>query len=796
MQQQQFYSSCIKINGIPLLSPLMTDSIKEEMRHYRALAIKVEEKFRDRKLVKRSIKDKCVQADVIETIDQLKNIKYDSDSDLSNHDTTSDTNNSDSHSRTTIVEPVPMMQVIGETRDKYDNQSAASDVEHSQFQVCLTDNIVIDTKPAIAKTDQSEYINATETPTANEDVSSESKPKVPNTLNIVPIVLSNEEDNIGAVTFKENESPPKLSRQGSYILDTPSPMLLAHMHTELSDKNYVPTPTSNISRRKQWNMAQPKIKWENKQLIAEDTKQASNKLECTTDESTFHHSEFDTLAESYQVDQSANSTKTEVAEEHVCKFNITSTKYSDISDTSLTKQSSLEKLEKDSGTCVSKLPNEKPVEDTNGNKSELSYVDKNKDRDKMEDTKEHQNLVVKTKSSITPEKLLTVYKEIEEMHKKQMMELIYRQQKEQFLLQAEFQKQQMLLLAEIEKCSSNISYEVNASSNVTSNQLSINNKERLGNIISETGQELNVNSASNLNEEAHYNNKSSPMKHTNVIVCPLDYISSKNLYLFKHYKPPFFITDTSPATSDYDFTREVTSRNTTCNNNNNNNDDDDDSNCKMHNHIVYKNSNVNRQLFPLNSNTTHVPVLDTSVYLDKHIQAVNIINAYTRGYLVRRLMRTERVITLKKIYKEALQCMLKLHVDAPLNLAEVDFLHRLQLQCDAASMNIVDLFAQSPMKKMKVIARDCEIKQSRTERPTSSRSYSFATQKTLARRNLKEFESTMTKYQRPLVVKKNIVRSRCQTWTSDIRDRLMSPNTLYQGIRRSTSAGTVRKPWR
>lgn len=62
------------------------------------------------------------------------------------------------------------------------------------------------------------------------------------------------------------------------------------------------------------------------------------------------------------------------------------------------------------------------------------------------------------------------------------------------------------------------------------------------------------------------------------------------------------------------------------------------------------------------------------------IHAVNIINAYARGYLVRRLMRTQRVITLKKIYKEALQCMLKLHVDAPLNLAEVDFLHRLQLQ--------------------------------------------------------------------------------------------------------------------
>lgn len=74
---------------------------------------------------------------------------------------------------------------------------------------------------------------------------------------------------------------------------------------------------------------------------------------------------------------------------------------------------------------------------------------------------------------------------------------------------------------------------------------------------------------------------------------------------------------------------------------------------------------------------------------------MNVINAYTRGYLVRRLMHTERVITLKKIYKEALQCMLKLHVDAPLNLAEVDFLHRLQLQvitCSFAYKIISSLF--------------------------------------------------------------------------------------------------------
>lgn len=56
-------------------------------------------------------------------------------------------------------------------------------------------------------------------------------------------------------------------------------------------------------------------------------------------------------------------------------------------------------------------------------------------------------------------------------------------------------------------------------------------------------------------------------------------------------------------------------------------------------------------------------------------------------------------------------------------------------------MNIVELFAQNPQKRMQVIAQDREIKQTRIERPTSARSYSFATQRTLARKKLKEYDS-------------------------------------------------------
>ena len=61
-------------------------------------------------------------------------------------------------------------------------------------------------------------------------------------------------------------------------------------------------------------------------------------------------------------------------------------------------------------------------------------------------------------------------------------------------------------------------------------------------------------------------------------------------------------------------------------------------------------------------------------------RAATVINAYAKGYLVRRLMKTEQVIAMKNVYKEALHCMLKLHVDAPLNLSELNFHRRLQLQ--------------------------------------------------------------------------------------------------------------------
>ncbi|KYM98917.1 hypothetical protein ALC62_10392 [Cyphomyrmex costatus] len=773
--QKQFYTSCMKINGIPLLPPMITDTIKEEMRHYKSMAIKVEENLRDRRLVKHTIQDKCMQAVILEPIDKSMNIRYSSDSDISTRDIASDTNNTDSYSKMTIIEP--MLQVEEETRDNHDIKSSISDEQHLQSQVYLTNDIANNLKLTAAVNDQNR-VDITQMASPNKDVTlvENWKPEVPRTLNVVPITLSNDEEDTSSsvgISKETPENPPKLSRQSSYILDTPSPILLAHMHTKLTDE-YIPTPTTNASQRKQWNIVQPKAEWENKQFMfmVEHIEDLS-KLECTPKQSTSQCRESDDLTESHQADKSASCTKMVITEEDAYRSDAIPTKHNHRPNIDFKKQSSLENSEKNSDTSVLNLLSSEYAGDSSPKIQ--SYVDE-KQHNEKKNTTEYHNSSIKIKSS-TPVKLLSVYKEIEEMHRKQMLELMDRQRKEQLLLQAKFKKQQILFLAELENCSSDISQQTNALNQSLSDEVRSTNHE--------ARQQMNINSPSNLHAETHDNIKLSSANQ--MIACPLDYLSSKNLHLLKKQS---FIVDNSSATLDFDFTRKVSLYDTTYNNNSNNNNNnnnnngnnDDNNHCKSRD-LVCKNSNVSRQLFPLDSNTTHVPWLNITVYFDKHVQAVNIINAYTRGYLVRRLMRTERVITLKKIYKEALQCMLKLHVDAPLNLAEVEFLHRLQLQCDAASMNIVELFAQSPTKRMEIIAHDREIKEFRTERPTSVRSYSFATQKTLARKNLKEFESTMAKYQRPLAVKRNLVRSRCQTWTSDIRDKLMSPNTLLLNCR-------------
>jgi len=591
------------------------------MRRYKSQAMRVEEKLRSRQLAKHA-KDKCVQADITKK-DILKNAKYSSDSDISNHDTTSDNmcnSFSDSFSKMdmTLIESTQTKQIT-ETKDESNIQSSMSNMQHSQSRVSLNNDIVNDLPYVVEEIHQNERINKTRTTMPNEDVAlpENCKPEIPKTLDVVPLTLNKEADNVRsyAIIPKENENLPKLSRQGSYVLDTPSPCLLAHMDTDFIDKDYVPTPTTNGSQRTQWNLVPSKIEWKNKQFIIEDTKDAT---EHAKDKLTPQQVEIDTLTELYQTNKSSSIVASEqLVRQHTSESDITQD--NQISDIDLKNQSLSEKSKGDSSILNSAT---KSQEMEDNSEIQLSHTDRNKCyNNEIEDSKDLicQDLIFKTKSSTMPEKLLTVYRQIEEMHKKQIMELINRQRKEQSLLQAEFQKQQMILLAEIQKCSFEVSCQSNVP-NAASNELLSNSTNLETKLEDSKREELNVNFPRNLHAETHHtnasHNKLSSANSANVI-CPLDYISPKDLHLLKSHASSPLITDISITALNFDVVREANSCEVMYHNNNNSNDYN--SNIESHNHSIRKNSTVNRQLFPLDSNTTHVAVLDTSAYLDKHV---------------------------------------------------------------------------------------------------------------------------------------------------------------------------------
>ncbi|XP_014600705.1 PREDICTED: myb-like protein P [Polistes canadensis] len=826
---QQTYISCIKINGVPILPPMITEDVRKEVKYYKYLAIQVEKRLKALYNRKFSEESQSIENNTeVQEIDQKfhfgnenitpnaePNIDGDQLSTKNTYDITTNENvdiyvhKQSSHSE--------LVQEISS------NQNSETNFTEGQSFSPTSTVVSIDSIESLIDTTKSNV---------EQKMLDNWKPEVPKTLNIVPITL-NDSNSYQKEEFSViNETntikrTPKLVRQDSYILDTPSPMLLAHMQIELNNINdiptaeYIPTPAKSSVRRKEWNIAHTKTDWiselKNNEFNAMDTQQTLKNSKCKRKSlsSKSNYNLYKTESEQtilepqtrmYQTTGSVDSIQMMLEKENIYKPDIKNNnnkkKYSisnndkenhrpqewkeskNISMLNTTNKlgGSLGNLH-DIETQMHKI-NESQILKTYGQNE--SFEEENTNNDKINES------IGKSKSPNISEKLLTILKEIEEVHKRQMSELVIRQQQEQSSLQKEFEKQQLLLLAEIKKSFPEISSLIDDKylSSTTLDQAESRNNSISKDIpINKTKQDKDLKELSVVPKDDVL---LSPNKRTLSPICPVNYIYSKNDFndTKQHLKCYEFIQSSQResneiSTHEYNCTliknKEIQE--------NTNKNEMRDYNTSVINEN--KKSTISRRLFPLDCKTVHVPIIDSSMYAEKHIQAASIINAYTRGYLVRRLFKTNRVITLKNTYKEALKCMLKLHVDAPLDLSELHFLRRLQLQCDAASMNIVELFSQSPAYKMKIIAHDREIKRCRTERPTSARSYSFATQRTLARKKLKE----MKDYKSPIITQLHSSRVRCQTWTSEISQHLISPNT-HHTIKRSTSAGTVRKPWR
>ncbi|KOC61470.1 Centriolar coiled-coil protein of 110 kDa [Habropoda laboriosa] len=811
------YVSCIKINGVRILPPMITKDIKREMSNYKQCAINIEKKLTALRIsrecnngmhlgkIKKESKDIQFRKKVHSLKGNLVPLEYKN----SNYNKTNITDMND----------VPI-ETFESSNENIENSSQFSKNLNTKYksenQISLTSGTISRSESLTTSIDTDHCLNesASTKSSTTETVSEIWKPQVPKTLNIIPLTLSNSNCK-GNKKYQESdldniEDTPKLVRQGSYVLDTPSPILLAHMQMELASSactpcsEYVPTKLcANMIHPKEWNVAQAKVEWEYETKSKESIPMESFKSVSTLQGNSYSNTgrtmcksiSLQTKPKScfamYPSTRSVDCIQTMLAKEYTDRSNkqINHGKKFTM-DNSIEEKQRFQTQRKchSSSTVNSTCKLEGSLEDLNEyNNTSVS----NNLTGKVSSNIEIQDSISKLKSSIASDKLLVVYKEVQDMHKKQMAELMSRQQREQILLQKEFEEQQLLLLTEIKKSFPEISGSL-LSENILSpafDQIKTPNGDKCFENADNNTQNIKTlkNNLQHENEVEH-----SQDDNTKIVLCPLNYIYSDinfdNAPCSINYPCVVQSLETELASKINNCVTRIEKKDTEIQPPADTRNDEEKS---LVENDECKRSNVSRELFPLDSKTTHVPILDRTIYAAKHIKAATIISAYVRGYLVRRMMRTERVIALKNTYKEALHCMLKLHVDAPLNRSEFNFLHRLQLQCDAASMNIVELFAQNPPNRMQVIAQDREIKQSRIERPTSARSYSFATQRTLARKKLKEMEE----YQPTSFVRSCLSRSRCQTWTSDVKERLISSNILCN-IKRSTSAGTVRKPWR
>ncbi|XP_047991288.1 uncharacterized protein LOC125230236 isoform X2 [Leguminivora glycinivorella] len=117
--------------------------------------------------------------------------------------------------------------------------------------------------------------------------------------------------------------------------------------------------------------------------------------------------------------------------------------------------------------------------------------------------------------------------------------------------------------------------------------------------------------------------------------------------------------------------------------------------------------------------TARRPVVTRLPPTPEQLAASSIIVAHAKGYLVRRLLRTERVQATVQTIKDALLCALQMHQDrAGIRGADVDLHRRLIQQITAACYSLHDTFvASTSAERCALIAADRERRWQKPLRP-------------------------------------------------------------------------------
>ncbi|XP_022120916.2 uncharacterized protein LOC110997182 isoform X2 [Pieris rapae] len=747
VRQSGQYVSCLKLNGVPLLPPVLSKECRKEMQYYKLLAIEVEKRIQALKTFvlesddTESTEDKTDAPELPES--EQDDISANDKKDFNyNSITTKDLEKSTLH----LESPVTELESLSKTPSKFTIDLSLSINEKNGFQ---------DTNSIEVPVRDCECPNELENIDSKIDSSRVVEDKVVFSVSvnkedlIEPLSVHLYEDDppsLSAKSFtgslnnihtesKGSDSIP-LSRQRSYTILTPSPMLLAHLEIQSLNTGVeinsisMSESTSNLfspnKKRRSWDLESAKVKWSS---MALELKQKNIKT-----------------ASKNQKDITKLAKKTPPS---------TSTH---IRARSLTQESTkrvvnIHNLPNQSEPITKPKKSQSPVRNTTM-MSKISKTPVMKVNPKDIEKKETSPKPLVSESEDPATRVRELYEKIQKQQLAQMATLVEKQKKEQILLQQVFEEQNKMLYNQLQTICPKPPNDVKEAwvekterGPVSLNQL-INHKSSCESPVHSTITDTNnyLNHCDNVLKKSR--DITSSIKKGKV--CAVNEKSpQKPTQTVKKSQSPVRRNGTSrkltyDTSSDREFELILTDRT---------NDTMADLN------VTFPSDNSdecpytppkNTKIYHKNVSPTAMPLAEPCKSTDRAIKsmeetihnsiksmcsrrapsvcrqttpqeraAATKIVAYAKGFLVRRLMRTERVQSTVQTIKDALLCALQLHQDREgISGADVDLHRRLIQQITAACYSLHDTFITSTAtERCAMISADRGRRRSLANRP-------------------------------------------------------------------------------
>ncbi|CAK1551377.1 unnamed protein product [Leptosia nina] len=734
VRQSSQYLSCMKLNGVPLLPPVLSKECRKEMQYYKLLALEVEKR-----------------------IQTLKTVVFESDTE-STEDKTDAPDLPESEQNDISFEAMGVHNSKIEERKDVDNltSSSQSPVTEIDSRSKTPSQFVIDLSLSLNNQHTPLEPDALEVPerdwecTKPKAVTPEEENKYNSRDKLVFSVSVNNENITDPLTISFNhDDPPSLSaksftgslnnihtdskvtqsiplsRQRSYTVLNPSPLLLAHLEIQslntgvdihsISMSESMSNLTSPNKKRRSWDLESAKVKWSS---MALELKQKN-------------------------IDRTAN--KNVAKSKKVSQPAVTHTRTRSLVQERGRRLSNIYK------PVIKSEPIQRPKKNPSPVRNATSHTNKSPV------TKSIPNGLDK---KVTPSKQLTsesedpatrvreLYEKIQKQQLIQMAALVEKQKKEQMLLQQVFEEQNNLLFTQLKTICPKPPNDIKEAWSDKADRGPVS----LSQLINSNSPDVMTDTNNYLNQCDNVLKKSRDItgsikkgKSTNEKHLPKLNNGSRNTSPVRKNETSRKLTyETTSSDRDYELILTDRTNDTMADLNVTFATDNDE--CQL-----YQTQNIHKELksasmalsVPCRSTDRAIKSMEETIHnsiksmcvkrpssmcrsaTPEERAAASKIVAYAKGYLVRRLLRTERVQGTVQTIKDALLCALQLHQDREgIRGADVDLHRRLIQQITAACYSLHDTFiTSSPAERCAMIGVDRDRRRLLANRPPPVRQH-------------------------------------------------------------------------